>query len=118
MGGDKGVTPPENSEDSKPTPKDKLETPKKGIESIDIEIISIKRFEDIENERFFLVKHTEPPLTPAQLEDYFKKNHARIEVTPVMTKDSIGEMAEDNPLSQLLALTKKYDVKTLQTKRP
>ena len=118
VGGDKGVVPNNGSKDSKPPQKDKLESPKKGIESIDIEIISIKRFDDIENERYFLVKRTEPPLTPTQLEDYFKKNHANIEVTPVMTTDSIGEMADDNPLSQLLALTKKYSVKTLQTKRP
>jgi hypothetical protein len=120
QGGDKGPGTGDGQKDAKPSPNDKGDPPKKtpnGVERIKIVIISIKRADDIAKERYFLVRGEEPPLTPKDLEEFFRKNHAKIEVTPRMTKDSIGEMAEDNPLSQLLALTKKYEIKTLQTER-
>jgi hypothetical protein len=86
------------------------------IEPVEIEII--RRDDDDGSGRYFLVKGTKPALTAAELEDYLKKNHARIEVTPVLTRDSIGVGQINNPLSQLLTLTKKYDVKTFQTRGP
>lgn len=120
QGGDKGM-PSNGVKDAKPGAKDKVDAGKKNaatIEPIEIEIISIKRRADIDNERFYLLKRAEPALTAAELEDYFKKNHARIEVTPVRTHESIGDMDEDNPLRRLIALTEKYKVKTLRTKGP
>lgn len=110
------------SKKPKADPADKSEKDKspQALEPIEIEIISGKLYEKLLSEdgkkRFFLVKRATPALTAEELEDYFKKNHARIEVTPILTKDSIGIGRKDNPLDQLLALTKKYHVKTLQYK--
>lgn len=88
------------------------------LEAIEIEIIDAKRYQDDGKERVFLVKRTEPAFDEAGLDDYLKTNHTKIEVTPVLTRNSIGIGRDDNPLSKLLALTKKYNVKTLQTKTP
>src|SRR5437660_7828122 len=121
QGGDKGLIANSDGKNGKSPTKDKVDPVKKNpyaMEPIEIEIINNKRLDDIDNERFFLLQRAEPPLTSGQLEDYFKKNHAKIEVTPVLVAASIGEMDEDNPLSRLIALAKKYNVKTLQTKRP
>lgn len=90
------------------------------LESVEIEIISGKLFEKLHQEdgkeRFFLLKRAQPALTADELDAYLKKNHAKIEVTPILTKESIGIGGKDNPLEQLLSLTKKYHVKTLQRK--
>jgi hypothetical protein len=88
------------------------------LQPIEIEIISGKRFEDDGKDRYFVVDHKYPALSHDELDDYLKKNHAKIEVTPVLTKESIGVGRENSPLSQLLVLTKKHTVKTLTTKTP
>ncbi len=88
------------------------------LESIDIEIIDDKRYKDDGKERVFLVKRAMPALSESELDDYLKTNHAKIEVTPVLTKNSIGIGRDDNPLNKLLNLTRRYGVKTLQTKTP
>jgi hypothetical protein len=120
-GGDKVVDA--NTKDAKETKDakspEKDKTPKKTLESIEIEIISRDRFIDNEKEdRFYLLNRAAPAKSLSELEDYFKKNGTKIEVTPVLTPASIGVGQEDNPLSQLLKLTKNYNVKTLQTKGP
>jgi hypothetical protein len=121
VGADKSVAG-DPTKDAKAV-KDKTEAKDKSahnLEPVEIEIISGKLFEKLTKEgdpdRYFLVKRTEPPLSADELEAYLKKNHAKIEVTPILTKESIGIGRKDNPLSQLLELTKKYGVKTLQYK--
>ena len=88
------------------------------LEPVDIEIISGLRYQDDGKFRYFLVAHKDPALSHDELDDYLKKNHAKIEVTPVLTNESIGVGRDNSPLSQLLALTKKHAVKTLATKTP
>ncbi|MBI2808447.1 MAG: hypothetical protein HYX68_25960 [Planctomycetes bacterium] len=88
----------------------------KKIESVEIEIIG--RDDDDGSEHYYLLKRKKPALTAAELADYFKKNREHIEVIPVLTRNSIGEAQENSPISQLIALTKKYDVKRLATKGP
>jgi hypothetical protein len=122
-GADKGGEKPDPAKDAKVV-KDKTEAKDKStqsLEPVEIEIISGKVFEKLSDEeqarkRYFLIKRAEPPLSADELEAYLKKHHARIEVTPVLTKESFGIGRKDNPRDQLLALTKKYDVKTLQEK--
>ena len=105
--------------DSKDKTDPKVQT-SQTLEPVEIEIISGKLFEKLHKEGgpepYFLVKRVEPALTVDELDAYLKKNHAKIEVTPVLTKESIGIGRKDNPLSQLLDLTRKYNVKTLQYK--
>jgi hypothetical protein len=66
----------------------------------------MKDFQDDGTDRFFLLRRAKPALSARELEEFFQKNHARIEVTPVLTRDSIGVSRPGNPLRQLLALTK------------
>jgi hypothetical protein len=109
-GADKGGEKPDPAKDAKVV-KDKTEAKDKStqsLEPVEIEIISGKLFEKLFDE--------EPPRSADELEAYLKERHARIEVTPVLTKESFGIGRKDNPRDQLLALTKKYDVKTLQEK--
>ncbi len=120
QGGDKGIAATDGK-DAKQPAKDKTDVdgkPGKASETIEIEIINVKRFEDVENERFYLLRRKEPPVTLGKVEELFKKNPTKIEVVPILTRDSIGVSQDDNPLSQLLELTRKYKVKTLQTKGP
>lgn len=120
QGGDKGLAATDGK-DAKPPVKDKADVDgksSKAIETIEIEIINVKRFEDVENERYYLLRRKEPAVPLGKVEELFKKNAVRIEVAPILTRDSIGVSQDDNPLSQLLELTKKYKVKTLQTKGP
>ena len=111
-GGDAVGKDPESITKDKKDPSHKTGS----VESIDIEIIDAQRFK--EDDRYFLVKGTEPALSYKELDDYLQKNRMKIEVTPVLTKGSVGVGRDDNPLSQLLALTKQYDIKTLRTKTP
>ena len=114
--GDKAIAA---AKDSKTDDK-KSDDPKKDrtLESVEIEIIGVKRFQDDGKDRFFIVNHAEPALSHDELDIYLQKNHAKIEVTPVLTNDSIGVDRDNSPLSQLLALTKKHAVKTLTPKTP
>jgi hypothetical protein len=104
------------------TPKDDAKTdPAKSaqsLQSVEIEIISGKLFKDDGKDRYFVVDHKYPALSHDELDDYLKQNHAKIEVTPVLTKDSIGVGRENSPLTQMKALTKKHGVKTLTEKTP
>ena len=119
QGGDKGVAATDGK-DKQPA-KDKTDVDvktAKSIETIEIEIISLKRLDDVDNGRHFLLRRKEPAVTLGQVEELFKKGPGKIEVVPVLTRDSIGSTAEDSPLHQLLELTKKYKVRTMQTKGP
>ncbi|MSQ95908.1 MAG: hypothetical protein EXR98_15330 [Gemmataceae bacterium] len=119
QGGDKGIVATDGK-DKQPA-KDKTDVdvkPGKTSETIEIEIINVKRFGDVENERYYLLRLAEPAVTLAKIEELFKKGPAKIEIAPILTRDSIGEVGEGNPLSQLLELTKKYKVRTMQTKGP
>lgn len=109
-----------DAKDAKPPAKDKADTtPKATLESVEIEIISRDRFNyEDGKDRFYLLKRAEPAISLTELEHYFKTNRTKIEVTPVLTRMSIPDGEKDQPLGQLLALTKKYNVKTLQTKGP
>ncbi len=99
------------------TTKDDKRTPNTAtkLEPVEIEIIDTKRFQDDGKDRVFLVKRAEPALSASELEEYLKTNRAKIEVTPVLTGGSITGL---NSIDILISLTKKYSVKTLQTKTP
>jgi hypothetical protein len=101
------------------TPLVKDTTHKGTLESMEIEIISRDRFIDKEKEdRFYLLRGAEPAKSFNELDAYLKENGTKLEVTPVLTRDSIPDNEKAQPLAQLLALTKKYKIKTLQTKGP
>jgi hypothetical protein len=109
-GGDK----PADTKDAKAAKTDAQKGPR-GLEPVEIEIINGKLYKD--DERYFLVKRAEPALSRGELEDYLKKNKDKVEIIPVLTKYSIGRGGEDSPLSQLLSLTEKHNVRTTQPKR-
>lgn len=115
QGGDKSAPTTKTNQDHAKTESAKSTQP---LQPVEIEIIAGKLFQDDGKDRFFVVDHTYPALSPEELDDYLKKNHAKIEVTPVLTSESIGVGREKSPHSQLLALTKKNAVKTLTTKTP
>jgi hypothetical protein len=114
QGGDKPAQAAKPNDDAKP------DAPKstQPLQPIEIEIISGKLFKDDGKDRYFVVDHKYPALSHDELDDFLKQNHARIEITPVLTKDSLGVGRENSPLSQLKALTKKHAVKTLTEKTP
>jgi hypothetical protein len=97
---------------NKSDPKDKSP---QILEPVEIEIIGAslykKLFDDDGKERWYFIK--QKACTLSELDDYLKANHSKIEVTPVLRKDSISLGRQE-----LLDLTKKYNVKTLQRKEP
>jgi hypothetical protein len=123
QGGDKAAVSDgasKDGKDAKPPAKEKIDPSSKAtLESIQIEIISRDRFNyEDGKDRFYLLKREDPAISLIELEDYFKKNGTKIEITPVLTRLSIPDGEKDMPLHQLLELRKKYNVKTLQTKGP
>jgi hypothetical protein len=118
QGGDKIVPIAKDAKTAQEEKKSDDAKSSQALQPIDIEIISGTRFQDDGKDRYFLVDHKDPALSREELDDYLKRNHAKIEVTPVLTKESLGVGRDNSPLSQLLALTKKHAVKTLTTKTP
>jgi hypothetical protein len=115
QGGDKALSADGKNSD-KAADKEKVEADKKQplvLEPVEIEIISTKAYK--KDGRFYLVKRAPPALTVAELEDYLKQNQGKIEVTPILTRDSFDE--SQPPLGELIKLTNDLKVKTLQTKK-
>jgi hypothetical protein len=103
--------------------KDTKEPPKTPpqLEQVEVEIVPKKDSEAVAAGRFFILRRAgkqAAPINRKELADYFEKNFARIEVIPVLTRDSIGTGPEGNPFDQLLELTREYRVKTDQPKLP
>lgn len=110
-----GIGPDKSAATDADAKSPKIEPPKSAdaLQSVEIEIISGKRFQDDGKDRFFIVNHQTPALSAAELDDYLRNNRDKIEVTPVLTRDSIGVGGENSPFFQLKALTRKHGVKTL-----
>jgi hypothetical protein len=110
-GGKPGAADP--AKNPKADVNDKSEAKEKSaqkLEPVEIEIIGEKLYkkllDDDGMERWYVIKQQAYSLS--QLEDYFKANHSKIEVTRVMKKDSISFGRQE-----LLDLRKKYNVKML-----
>ncbi len=116
-GGDKpGAADP--AKNPKTDVKDKTDPNAKSaqaLEPVEIEIIGEKLYkkllDDDGKERWYVIK--QKAFSLSDLDDYFKANHAKIEVTPVLKKDSISLGRQE-----LHDLRKKYNVKMLQDKTP
>ncbi len=85
------------------------------LEPVEIEIIGEKRYKKLVaedgKERWYVIK--DKALSLSDLDEYFKARHSKIEVTPVLKKDSISFGRQE-----LHDLGKKYNVKMLQDKTP
>jgi hypothetical protein len=86
------------------------------VKSVEIVIVSLKKFVDDGTERFYLLNHQEPPLSIKELRDYFEQQRGKLEVTPVLTKESIGVGQDNNPLNRLRKLTKEMKITTHEIK--
>ena len=108
--GDKSAGDPAKNSKEKTDPKDKLP---QTLEPVEIEIIGASLYKKLVDndgkERWYFIK--QKAYTLSELDDYLKANHSKIEVTPVLRKDSISLGRQE-----LLDLTKKRNVKTLQRK--
>src|SRR5205085_2484228 len=80
-GGDKVAT------DAKDAKADKTPKSSGTLDSVEIEILGGGRFNDDGKDRFYLLKRAEPAKSLDELDDYFKKNGAKIQVTAILTKD-------------------------------
>ena len=79
-------------------------TPKSAgtFETVEIEILGGKRFQDDGKDRFYLLKRAEPAVSLDELDDYFKKQESKIQVTAILTKDSgVGSELGGSPLDKL-----------------
>lgn len=116
-GGGDGPSDGKGGKDPLKSKDGKSKGPSGPLEPIEIEIISIKLYKDDGKERFYLLDRKPPAVSLGDLEKYFKDRHGKIEVTPILTPNSFDDTPAYNPLSRLLELTEKCDIKTLQTKR-
>jgi hypothetical protein len=110
-GGDKVAN--EKTKDGKTTTDDKnAKSPQ--LEMVQVQIIFRKDYK--EDEKFYLLKGFDGPITAAELETYFKDNATKIEVVPVLLPDSIGRGKKDNPYDKLLELADKYHIRKVTKK--
>jgi len=116
-GGDKAGEKSGNVEpakDAKIDAKDKTDAKSnKPLEPVEIVVISDTLFNELMKkdgkERWYLIRNK--PYTFDELDEFLKANRGKIEVTPVLTKQSIHLGR-----TELTDLTRKYNIKTLQTK--
>ncbi len=115
-GGDKVVSDGANKDPKTPKDKDKIDTPKSTgkIETIQIEILGGKRFEDDGKDRFYLIERKKPAVAIDDVDAYFKKNEGKIEVVAVLTKDTGIELdLIGSPLDKLRKRAAEYKIKML-----
>jgi hypothetical protein len=116
QGGDKSITG-DPAKDAKAV-KDKTDAKDKSaqkLEPVEVEIIGEKLYkkllDDDGKERWYVIKQKAYSLS--ELDDFFKTNRAKIEVTPVLKKDSISLGRQE-----LHDLGRNHSVKMLQDKTP
>jgi hypothetical protein len=98
--------------------KDKSETPKVNgkLETVSIEILGGKRFEDDGKDRFYLVERKKPAVNIDDVDDYFKKNAGKITVIAVVTKDTAIELdLIGSPLDNLRKRAAQHNIKVLMS---
>lgn len=104
-------TDPGKAKVSPHDPKLNPKIPPGQLEAVEIKII--RRDDYKEDDRFYILKGFDMPLTIEELDDYVKRNAPRIEIVPIFFRDSIGEGVKNNPMKQLTDLKDKYKVKIL-----
>jgi hypothetical protein len=97
--------------------KDNKDTTLKSIpqrEPVEIEILGGPRFKEDGVERYYLLrlKSPEPPRSLAELEEYFKENHAKLLITIVHTDDTAVLNTDEGPTRKLRKLANKYEIPT------
>ena len=108
-GGDKVV------KDAKDAKTDKTPKSSGTLDSVEIEILGGARFKDDGKDRFYLLKRAEPAKSLDELDDYFKKHEAKIQVTAVLTKDSgVGSDLDGSPFDRLRKQAAKYKIKVVR----
>ena len=96
--------------------KDKVDGPKFNgkLETVHIEILGGKRFDDDGKERFYLLERKSPAVNIDDVEEYFKKHEAKIHVVAVLTRDTGIELdLIGSPLDKLRKRAAQYKIKVL-----
>jgi hypothetical protein len=79
-------------------------------EILDIELIGGKRYKD--DDKFYLLRREEPPVTIKEVEKLFQENKGRFEVHILLTAQSVSR--SHAAFQRLSSLAHKYDLATLE----
>ena len=99
-----------NGKDQGKDGKEKTPPTKSDRTELDIELISSEKYK--KDGKYYLLKSVEPALSLAEVEEYFEKNHEKIQVNIVLTETSVG--AGQGAVGRLRELTKKYKIPTTE----
>ena len=118
QGGDKkGAGSDVNSKTDKETKDAKIITTPKVVpqrELLKIEILGGPRFKNDGEDRYYLFKSKEisSPRSLAEVEEYFKKNHDKLQVEIIHTEDTAVFNMDEGPTPRLRKLANKYGIPT------
>jgi hypothetical protein len=118
QGGDKkGTGTDDKTKPGKETKDAKAITPPKAVpqrELLKIEILGGPRFKDDGEDRYYLFKgkETQPPRSLTEVEEYFKKNHDKLQVEIIHTEDTAVSNMGEGPTPRLRKLANQYGIPT------
>jgi hypothetical protein len=105
-GGSGGTATPTNHTSKISISEDKDPAPRREV--LNIQLIDGERYKD--DDKFYLLRRQEPPITLKEVEKHFQKNEGRLEVYIILTHKSVGQ--SHPAVLQLRSLADKYKMFT------